>query len=220
MTPDLIFPSTYQPLRSSSGDSGPNVSLDMSTSSKYLSGLARASLAEIGLRAKDRCHDEGLFGAKLTMMSEAIHLILTRIKDDIYSTVYACKTIHDMWIAIERFYKMMNEMVRSQLEVATMQVNVQFQQQLQPEWSRFKQVNEIRAEKIARNANPLALVVAAQQYLVTYYQAPKPHKPYAPPSKQSSSTRSHASTRYKGKEIAKPITPPSESAYEEDNDLE
>nr|GEX23377.1 hypothetical protein [Tanacetum cinerariifolium] len=36
-----------------------------------------------------------------------------------------------------RFYKMMNEMVRNQLEVATMQVNVQFLQQLQPEWSRF-----------------------------------------------------------------------------------
>ncbi|GJX35922.1 retrovirus-related pol polyprotein from transposon TNT 1-94 [Tanacetum coccineum] len=32
------------------------------------------------------------------------------------------------------FYKMMNEMVRNQLEVATMQVNVQFLQQLHPEW--------------------------------------------------------------------------------------
>ncbi|GJZ43040.1 retrovirus-related pol polyprotein from transposon TNT 1-94 [Tanacetum coccineum] len=36
-----------------------------------------------------------------------------------------------------RFYKMMNEMVRNHLEVATMQVNVQFFQQLQPEWSRL-----------------------------------------------------------------------------------
>ncbi|GJX38992.1 hypothetical protein Tco_0252295 [Tanacetum coccineum] len=86
------------------------------------------------------------------------------------------------------FYKMMNEIVRNQLEVATTQVNVQFLQQLQPEWSRFvtvvkqtidldkesyhklfdilkqyqKEVNEIRAEKIARNANPLAHVAAAQ----------------------------------------------------------
>ncbi|GKA79534.1 integrase, catalytic region, zinc finger, CCHC-type containing protein [Tanacetum coccineum] len=33
-------------------------------------------------------------------------------------------------------------------------------------------------------------------------------------------TRSHATTRYKGKEIAKPITPPSESASEEDSDPE
>nr|GEW77542.1 putative reverse transcriptase domain-containing protein [Tanacetum cinerariifolium] len=90
---------------------------------------------------------------------EAIHMILTRIGDDIYSTVDACQT-----------------------------VNVQFLQQLQPKWSRFvtivkqqhkvdevsyhklfdilkqyqNKVNEIRAEKLARNANPLALVANAQ----------------------------------------------------------
>ncbi|GKC19681.1 hypothetical protein Tco_1021831 [Tanacetum coccineum] len=83
-----------------------------------------------------------------------------------------------------------------------------------------KEVNEIRAERIAKNANPLALVVAAQQYPDLYYQTPKSHKPYAPTSKQSSSIRSNASTKFKGKEIAKPITPPSESAFEEDSDPE
>nr|GEW56258.1 hypothetical protein [Tanacetum cinerariifolium] len=41
-----------------------------------------------------------------------------------------------------------------------------------------------------------------------------------PTSKQSSSTRYHVSTRHKGKEIAKPITPPPESASKEDSDLE
>ncbi|GJW33441.1 hypothetical protein Tco_0053473 [Tanacetum coccineum] len=102
---------------------------------------------------------------------EAIHLILTGSGDEIYSTV-------------DTF-------------------NVQFLQQLQPEWSRFvtivkqkykldevsyhklfdilkqyqKEVNELRAERIARNANPLAL-------------------------------------------IAKPITPPSELASDEDSDPE
>ncbi|GKB86842.1 hypothetical protein Tco_0959114 [Tanacetum coccineum] len=91
---------------------------------------------------------------------EEIHLLLTGIGDEIYSTVDACKTAHDMWIAIERLQQ-----------------------------------------------NP-------------YYQVLKSHKSYAPPSKQSSSTRSHTSTKYKGKEIAKPITPPSESAYEEDNNPE
>ncbi|GKD32402.1 hypothetical protein Tco_1247911 [Tanacetum coccineum] len=121
-----------------------------------------------------------------------------------------------------RFYKMMNEMIRNNLTVATMQVNVQFLQQLQPEWSRSLtiEVNEIRAERITKNANLLTLVDAAQQYPDPYYQAPKSHKPYAPTSKQSSSTRSNASTKFKGKEIAKPITPPSESAYEEDSDPE
>ncbi|GJY64092.1 hypothetical protein Tco_0465552 [Tanacetum coccineum] len=83
-----------------------------------------------------------------------------------------------------------------------------------------KEVNEICAERITKNANPLALVNAAQKYLDPYYQAPKSRKSHAPPSKQSSSTRSHASTKYKGKEIAKLITPPSELASEEDNDSE
>nr|GEX00868.1 Gag-Pol polyprotein [Tanacetum cinerariifolium] len=145
-----------------------------------------------------------------------------------------------------RFYNMMNEKVRKNLTVATMQVKVQFLQQLQLEWSRFvtivkqnhnldtvsyhnlfdiikqyqKEVNEIRTERIAKNANPLALVATAQQYPGTYYQAPKSHKSYAPPSKQSSSTISNASTKYKAKEIAKPIRPSSESSFEEDSDPE
>ncbi|GJT95885.1 hypothetical protein Tco_1091403 [Tanacetum coccineum] len=172
---------------------------------------------------------------------EAIHLLFPGIRDEIYSTVDACKTGHEMWIAIERlqqgeslniqdvktnlfwefgkftshdgesmesyysrFYKMMNEMIRNNLTVATMQYQ--------------KEVNEIRAERIAKNANPLALVVAALPYPDPYNQAPKSHKPYAPTSKRSSSTRSNASTKFKGKEIAKPITPPSESACKEDSD--
>nr|GEV04361.1 hypothetical protein [Tanacetum cinerariifolium] len=151
---------------------------------------------------------------------EAIHLILTGIGDDIYSTVDAFQTAQEMWEAIERlqqgeslniqdvktnlfwefgkftshdeetmesyyniFYKLMNEMIRNNLTVTTMQVNVQFLQQLQPEWSRFvtivkqqhkldevsyhklfdilkqyqNEVNELYAEKLARNGNLLAL---------------------------------------------------------------
>ncbi|GKD31338.1 hypothetical protein Tco_1242116 [Tanacetum coccineum] len=187
---------------------------------------------------------------------EAIHLLLTGIRDEIYSTVNACNTAHEikftshdgesMESCYSRFYKMMNEMIRNNLTVATMQVNVQFLQQLQLEWSRFviivkqqhdldtvsyhklfdilkqyrKEVNEIRAKRITKHANPLARVAAAQQYLDPYYQALKSHKSFTPPSKQASSTRSNVSTKFKGKEIAKPITPPSESASEKDSDLE
>ncbi|GJT49088.1 hypothetical protein Tco_0975245 [Tanacetum coccineum] len=187
---------------------------------------------------------------------EAIHMILTGIGDEIYSTIDACNTTHEMWEAIERlqqesiesyysrFYKLMNEMIRNNLTVDKMQVNVQFLQQLQPEWLRFvtivkqqhkldkvsyhkffdilkqyqKEVNELCAERIAKNANPLALVATAQPHQDPYYQTSKSHKSYAPTSKTSLPTRSHATTRHKGKEIAKPITPPSESASEEDND--
>ncbi|GJU89351.1 hypothetical protein Tco_1301774 [Tanacetum coccineum] len=139
-----------------------------------------------------------------------------------------------------RFYKLMNELTRNNLQVTLMQVNVQFLQQLQPEWSRFVtivkqsekidtvsyhklfdilkqfqlEVNDIRAERIAKSANPLALIAAAQPYSDNYYQAPKPQRSNA----TSSSTRPSASTRQKGKEIAKPITPQSESVSVSDED--
>ncbi|GJT88488.1 retrovirus-related pol polyprotein from transposon TNT 1-94 [Tanacetum coccineum] len=89
-----------------------------------------------------------------------------------------------------RFYKMINEMIRNNLTVAMMQVNVQFLQQLHPEWSR------------------------------SLLSSTKVHKSYAQTSNDSPTTRSHTTTRHKGKEIAKAITPPSESASEEDSDPE
>ncbi|GJR75941.1 retrovirus-related pol polyprotein from transposon TNT 1-94 [Tanacetum coccineum] len=186
---------------------------------------------------------------------EAIFLLLTGIGDEIYSTVDACNTANEMWIAIERlqqgeslnvqdvktnlfwefgkftsrdgesmesyysrFYKLMNELTRNNLQVTTMQVNVQFLQQLQPECSIKMKFNDIRAERIAKSANPLALLAAAQPYSDNYYQAPKPQRSNA----TSSSTRPSASTRHKGKEIAKPITPPSESVsvFDDDSDPE
>ncbi|GJR80764.1 retrovirus-related pol polyprotein from transposon TNT 1-94 [Tanacetum coccineum] len=115
--------------------------------------------------------------------AEAVKIILTWIDNDIYSTVDACPNASEMWIAIERFYKMMNELVKNQYDVTNHQVNVQFLLQLQPEWQRFVtlvkqsqelksvsyhklydilkqhqyEVNEIRAERITHTANPLAL---------------------------------------------------------------
>ncbi|GKB36500.1 hypothetical protein Tco_0881442 [Tanacetum coccineum] len=83
-----------------------------------------------------------------------------------------------------------------------------------------KEVNEIHAGRMAKNANPLALVATAQPHQDPYYQTSKSHKSYAPTSKASLPTRSHATIRHKGKEIAKPITPLSELASEEDNDPE
>nr|GEY62755.1 retrovirus-related Pol polyprotein from transposon TNT 1-94 [Tanacetum cinerariifolium] len=146
---------------------------------------------------------------------EAIHLILTGIGDEIYSTVDACQTAQVMWEAIKRLQQGKS-------------LNIQDVRQTyfgnSPEWSRFvtivkqqhkldevsyhklfdilkqyqKEVNELRAERLARNANPLALVATAQANQNPYYKTSK----------------------YKGKEIAKPITPPSESASKEDSDPE
>nr|GEU94950.1 hypothetical protein [Tanacetum cinerariifolium] len=157
---------------------------------------------------------------------EVIHLILTRIGDEIYSTVLqnSSRNVGGYRKVTTRFYKLMNEMIENNLTVATMQVNVQILQQLQPEWSRFvtivkqqhkldevsyhklfdilkqyqKEVNELCAERIATNANPLALVATSQPNQDPYYQTSKYHKSYAPISKPSIPTKSHTTTRHKG----------------------
>nr|GEX05942.1 hypothetical protein [Tanacetum cinerariifolium] len=65
-----------------------------------------------------------------------------------------------------------------------------------------------------------ALVAAAQANQDPYYQTSRSHKSHAPSSKPLIPTRSQTTTKHKGKEIAKPITPPFETASEEDNDPE
>nr|GFB24114.1 hypothetical protein [Tanacetum cinerariifolium] len=163
---------------------------------------------------------------QLNAEAEAVQIILTGINNDIYSTVDACPNACKMWKAIERFYKMMNELFRNQCDVTNHQVNVQFSLQLQPEWQRFvtlvnqsqelktvsyhklydilkqhqNEVNEIRAKRLACTANPLALV--AQQQPV--YHPQNHHTHYT----QNYSTRSQqAATRNIGKTIVNSSPP-------------
>nr|GEU80651.1 hypothetical protein [Tanacetum cinerariifolium] len=140
-----------------------------------------------------------------------------------------------------RFYKTMNELIINQCDVTNHQVNVQFLLQLQPEWQRFvtlvkqsqelktvsyhklydilkqhqKEVNEIRAETIARIANPLVLV--AQQQLVYHPQNHPTHY------NQNSSTKSQqAATRNRGKAILnspQPIYDEEPSMIAEDDEM-
>ncbi|GJR92778.1 hypothetical protein Tco_1359796 [Tanacetum coccineum] len=109
-----------------------------------------------------------------------------------------------------RFYKLMNELTRNNLQVTTMQVNVQFFNKNLTKLVKIltlskqskeiatisyhtlfdilkqyqNEVNDIRAERIAKSANPLALLTAAQPYLDNYYQAPKPQRSNATSSLQ------------------------------------
>nr|GEX95891.1 retrovirus-related Pol polyprotein from transposon TNT 1-94 [Tanacetum cinerariifolium] len=141
--------------------------------------------------------NKALFESK----KEAIHLILTGIGDEIYSTPEWSR-----FVMIVKQQHKLDEVSYHKLFDILKQYH--------------KEVNELHAERLDRNANPLALVATAQANQDPYYQTSKSQKSLAPSSKPSIPTRSQTTTRYKGKEIAKPITPPSKSASEEDNDHE
>nr|GEW63404.1 hypothetical protein [Tanacetum cinerariifolium] len=129
---------------------------------------------------------------------DAIHLILTGIGDDIYSTLEWSR-----FVTIVKQQHKLDEVSYHKL----FYILKQYQ----------NKVNELCAEKLARNANPLALVATTQASQDPFYQSSRSHRSSAPSPKTSIPSRSHTSTKHKGKEIAKPITPPSETASEEDN---
>nr|GEX07356.1 hypothetical protein [Tanacetum cinerariifolium] len=145
---------------------------------------------------------------------EAIHLILNGIRDGIYSTVDACKNSSGNVGSYRKVTTRFVMIVKQQHKLEEVSYHKLFDILKQYQ----KEVNELCAEGIARNAKPLTLVATAQSNHDPYYQTPKSHKPYSPTSKASIPTRSYATTKHKGKEIVKPITPPSESASEEDSD--
>ncbi|GJV73373.1 hypothetical protein Tco_1493368 [Tanacetum coccineum] len=114
---------------------------------------------------------------QLNAKAEAVQIILTGIDNDIYSTVDACQKSVSC-------YKSSSECPVLTSTTTRMAKN---------------EVNEIRAERLARTANPLALV--AQQQPVYH------HQNHPTQNTQYSSTRSQQSTRNRGKAIVTSSAP-------------
>ncbi|GKC75118.1 hypothetical protein Tco_1125892 [Tanacetum coccineum] len=110
----------------------------------------------------------------------SIFLILTGIGDEIYSTVDACNTAKEMWTAIERLQQ------GESLNVQDVKTNLFWEfgkftsrdgesmvLEMEYPWSHYysrlfdvlkqfqNKVNDVRSERLARSANPLALLAAA-----------------------------------------------------------
>ncbi|GJS35029.1 hypothetical protein Tco_1171336 [Tanacetum coccineum] len=167
-----------------------------------------------------------------TQTSSALHNAIMEAggkdRPPMLAPVDACPNAMEMWKEIERLKQ--RESINVQdlktnlywefRKFTSHEVNVQFLLQLKPEWQSFvtifkqsqdlknvsyhklydilkqhqNEVNEIKAERLARTANPLALVAQQQpvyhpQHNPTYYTL-------------SSSTRSQAATKNRGKAIA------------------
>nr|GEV11521.1 hypothetical protein [Tanacetum cinerariifolium] len=157
---------------------------------------------------------------QLIAEAEAVQIILTGIDNDIYSTVDAYPNTCEMWKVIKRLKQ------DESINVQDLETNLYWEfgkftsqdgESLETYYSRMAkhEVNEIRAEKIARAANPLAHV--AQQQLVYHPQNHPTH--YT----QNSSTRSQqAATKNIGKAIvnsSQPIFDQEPSMVSEDDEM-
>ncbi|GJS63101.1 retrovirus-related pol polyprotein from transposon TNT 1-94 [Tanacetum coccineum] len=175
--------------------------------------------------------------------AEAVQIILTGIDNDIYSTVDACPNACEMWKAIERlkqgesinvqdletnlywefgkftsrdgeslesYYSRFVTLVKQSQELKTVSYHKLYDILKQHQ----NEVNEIRTERLARTANPLALV--AQQQPVYH------HQNHPTQNTQYSSTRSQQSTRNRGKAIVTSSAPtydPEPATVTEDEEM-
>ncbi|GJV99148.1 RNA-directed DNA polymerase, eukaryota, reverse transcriptase zinc-binding domain protein [Tanacetum coccineum] len=78
-------------------------------------------------------------------------------------------------------------------------------------------VNYIRVKENSQSANPIATSCGCSTIFNNYYPAPNLNEPNVTSSFPQDQVQS---ARHKGKEIAKPVTPQSESVSEEDSDPE
>nr|GEZ03785.1 hypothetical protein [Tanacetum cinerariifolium] len=113
---------------------------------------------------------------------EAIHLILTGIRDEIYLTIDACQTAQEMWEAIERLQQ------GESLNIQDVKTNLFWE---------FGKFTSHDGESM-------------ESYYTRFYKL------------MNEMTRNNltVTTIHKGNEIAKPITPPSETDSKEDNNPE
>nr|GFB66117.1 hypothetical protein [Tanacetum cinerariifolium] len=111
--------------------------------------------------AVDACQIAQVMWEAIERLQQGESLNIQDVKTNIFWE-FGKFTSHDgetMESYYTRFYKLMNEMIRNNLTVTTMQVNVQFLQQLQPEWSRSKEDNDPeQAQKEKGMQKNLALI--------------------------------------------------------------
>nr|GEX09925.1 hypothetical protein [Tanacetum cinerariifolium] len=120
---------------------------------------------------------------QLNAEAEAIQISLTGMDNDIYSTVDACPNACEMWKAVERLkleWERFLKIVKKSQDLKTVSYHKLYDILKQ----HHNEENKIRAEKLARTANPCVLV--AQQQPVYHPQNHLIH--YT----QNSSTRSQS----------------------------
>nr|GEW50167.1 hypothetical protein [Tanacetum cinerariifolium] len=125
---------------------------------------------------------------QLNAEAKAVQIILTGIYNDIYSTVDACPNACEMWKAFKRLNRVNQSMFRilKPIYIGNLENSHHGMHQ--------NEVNKIKAERLARVANPLTLV--AQQQPVYHSQNHPTHY-----TQNSSSRSQQPATRNKGKII-------------------
>nr|GEV55468.1 hypothetical protein [Tanacetum cinerariifolium] len=128
------------------------------------------------LQTDDELSDKEL--KQIEADDQAIQTILLGLPEDIYAAVDSCETTftsnegESIECYYHRFLKLMNDLKRNKHFPEKIASNLKFLNNLQPEWSRHKEVDELKAERLAKIQDQLALIANSNNP----YAFPTPHQ--------------------------------------------
>nr|GEZ04317.1 hypothetical protein [Tanacetum cinerariifolium] len=113
------------------------------------------------LQTDDELFDKGLKQIKTD--DQAIQTILLGLPEDIYAAVDSCETAQEIWLRVQQKMKgsdigIQEKKAKNKHFPEKIASNLKFLNNLQPEWSRHKEVDKLKAERITKTQDPLALM--------------------------------------------------------------
>nr|GEU71893.1 integrase, catalytic region, zinc finger, CCHC-type, peptidase aspartic, catalytic [Tanacetum cinerariifolium] len=126
--------------------------------------------------------DNELFDKELKQIEaddQAIQTILLGLPEDIYAAVDSCETAQEIWLRVQQMMKgsdigIQEKKAKNKHFPEKIASNLKFLNNLQPKWSRHKEVDELKAERIAKTQDPLALMANSNNPYV--FLAPHQHQ--------------------------------------------
>nr|GEU65920.1 hypothetical protein [Tanacetum cinerariifolium] len=108
---------------------------------------------------------------------QAIQPILLGLPEDIYATVDSCETAQEIWLRVQQMMKgsdigIQKKKAKNKHFPEKIASNLKFLNSLQPEWSRHNEVDELKAERLTKTQDPLALMASSNNP----YAFPAPHQ--------------------------------------------
>nr|GEV85765.1 retrotransposon protein, putative, unclassified [Tanacetum cinerariifolium] len=127
------------------------------------------------LQTDDELSDKELKQIKAD--DQAIQTILLGLPEDIYAAVDSCETAQEIWLRVQQMMKgsdigIQEKKAKNKHFPEKIASNLKFLNNLQPEWSRHKEVDELKAKRLAKNQDSLALMANSNNP----YAFPAPHQ--------------------------------------------
>nr|GFC49410.1 hypothetical protein [Tanacetum cinerariifolium] len=111
---------------------------------------------------------------------------LLGLPEDIYAAVDSCEIAQEIWLRVQKMMKgsdigIQEKKAKNKHFLEKIASNLKFLNNLQPEWSRHKEVDELKSKRLAKTQDPLALMENSNNpyvFLASHHDQPSFNQNY------------------------------------------